>query len=320
MKVLIVGGAGFLGNNLVRRFLVSKANAVRVVDSLEPRLKSDISLLKPVLNDIEFVKGDMRDLKLMKKLVAKAELIVNCAAQTSHPLSLEDPLFDVELNCRGNLNLLEAIKEVNPKAKVIYVSSSTVIGRAEMKVVDERHGEMARDIYSANKGVAEKYYFIYNQVYGIPTLVLRFANLYGPFGKGSPDFGFINYFIHLAHAGKEIPLYGAGKQSRNVMYAEDASDLIYECSRKPAVFGDIYFAVHREHYTVEKIAQSIVNVFNRGKVKQVPWSNVRKRIEIGDVEFSGAKLYYKLKWEPKYNLRAGLKKTKEIMDLVGRVD
>jgi len=314
MNILILGGAGFLGNNVVRRFLVPQKHTVTVVDSLESRLHTRLSTLSPVRSKITFIKGDLRDGKLMRKVVKKQDVIINCAAQTSHPLSLKDPLFDVELNCRGNITLLESIKNVSPKARVIYVSSSTVIGRATSDVVDEKHSEMALDIYSANKGVAEKYYFIYNRVYGIPTLVLRFANLYGPYGKGSPDFGFINYFIDLASRGQAVPVYGTGKQYRNVMYAEDAADLLYSASREPSVFGDIYFAVHREHYSVLKIAKSVISVFKKGKLKRIPWSDVRKRIEIGDVTISGAKLYYKLRWEPTFTLKTGLEKTKEVFD------
>src|SRR3990167_10261781 len=106
MNILILGGAGFLGNNVVRRFLVPQKHTVTVVDSLESRLHTRLSTLSPVRSKITFIKGDLRDGKLMRKVVKKQDVIINCAAQTSHPLSLKDPLFDVELNCRGNITLL----------------------------------------------------------------------------------------------------------------------------------------------------------------------------------------------------------------------
>jgi UDP-glucose 4-epimerase len=314
MKILILGGAGFLGANLIRRCLKDSNNKLVVVDSLDGRLKSTIDNLKEVLPFIEFIQGDIRDIKLIREVVRDKDVIFNCAAQTSHPLSLKDPFFDVEVNCIGNLTLLEAVKDCNREALVIYISSSTVIGKAYGQVVDEKHGELPLDIYSANKGVAEKYYYIYNKVYNLNTLMLRFANLFGPYGKGYPEFGFINYFISLAYEDKDIPIYGEGSQVRNVMYVEDAVELLYQCIFHKELFGDIYFAVHREHYSVLEIAQNIVSVFNKGRIVKVEWPDVRRKIEIDNVIISGAKLFYNLKWEPMYTLKEGLIKTKEIME------
>ena len=314
MKILILGGAGFIGNNLVRKFLSRDKHQITVVDFLDPRLKSDFNNLKDVLPKIKFIKGDIRDKKLIKAVVKNQDVIINCAAQTSHTLSLKDPLFDVDINCCGTLTLLEAVREYNPKAKVIYVSSSTLIGRAVGEIIDEKHGEKPLDIYSANKGVAEKYYYIYHHVYGLNALSLRFANIFGPYGKGFPEFGFINYFIDLAHKDKEITIYGTGKQIRNVMYVEDACDLLYRAISQDNIFGDTYFAVHREHYSILEIAKTITSVFKKGKIKKIPWPEVRKKIEIDNVYISGAKLYSKTKWEPKHNLREGLIKTKEILE------
>lgn len=314
MNILILGAAGFLGNNLIRRCLKEPKNNVVAVDSLEPRLKSSVKYLSEILPKIEFVKGDIRDSNLMEKVVKGKDVIFNCAAQTSHTLSFTEPLFDVEVNCLGNITLLEAVRKHNKGALVIYTSSSTVIGKALGDVVSETHGELPLDIYSANKGVAEKYYYIYHRVYDLNTLVLRFANLYGPYGKGSPEFGFINYFISLAHTDKEITLYGQGNQTRNVMYVEDAVDLLYNCIFHKEIFGNIYFAVHREHYSIKEIAQEIVSVFERGKIVKVDWPDIRRRIEIDNVIISGAKLFYELMWEPKYTLREGLIKTKNILE------
>lgn len=316
MNILILGGAGFLGNNLVRRCIQQKNNKVTVVDSLEPKLKSNLRLLDDIAKKFTFIKGDIRDRKLMDKVVKNQDVIFNCAAQTSHPLSLQDPLFDTEINCIGTLTVLEAIRENNPEAKVIYTSSSTITGRARHIHIDEEHAERPLDIYSANKSVAEKYHYIYSQVYGLKTVSLRFANLFGPYGKGTPEFGFINYFIDLALHDKEITIYGNGKQMRNVMYVEDSVDLLYRCISIPKIYGDIYFAAHREHYTVAEIAQEIVSVFGTGKSKKIPWPEMRKKIEINDIVITGEKLFYMTKWEPKYTLKQGLKKTKEIISTI----
>lgn len=314
MNILILGGAGFLGNNLVRKCLEKDSNHITVVDSLDKRLKSNLVNLKDLLPKITFIKGDILNKTLMNRVVKNQQIIFNCAGQTSHPLSLKDPYFDTKINCLGNLTVLDAVKNNNKKARLIYTSSSTVIGKAVGETVDEKHGEKPLDIYSANKGVAEKYYYIYSKVHGLNTLSLRFANLYGPYGKASPEFGFINYFIHLAYHNKDIPIYGNGQQIRNIMYAEDAADILYKCAFRKEVFNDVYFAVHQEHCTVMNIAKEIINVFGKGIIKKIPWPDIRKKIEIDNVVISGAKLFYKIKWEPKYNLNKGLLKTKLTLD------
>src|SRR5581483_10410049 len=107
----------------------------------------------------------------------------------------------------------------------------------EDEVVNETHGEKPLDIYSANKGVVEKYHRIYHRVHDLKTVVLRFANLYGPYGKGHQEFGFINYFIHQAWTGQEIKIFGPGTQIRNVLYVEDATDVLWRAAQEPRLFG-----------------------------------------------------------------------------------
>ena len=151
MRILIVGGAGFLGANLVRRCLAESGSEVTVMDSLEPHLHATTKNLQEVWSQIRFVRGDMRDEPLLAEVVQGQDVIFNCAAQTSHPLSIQYPLLDADINCLGNLKLLEAIRLLNKDAVVVYTSSSTVIGKALCEVVDEDHWERPLEIYSANK-------------------------------------------------------------------------------------------------------------------------------------------------------------------------
>jgi len=314
MKILILGGAGFLGANLVRRCLQEQDSRVTVMDSLEPRLHATTKNLGEVWDQIRFVRGSMGDEPLIAEVVQGQDIIFNCAAQTSHPLSLRDPLFDAEMNCLGNLKLLEAIRLLNRQAVIVYTSSSTVIGKAVGEVLDEKHGEKPLDIYSANKGVAEKYYRIYNRVYDLKTVVLRFANLYGPYGKGHPDFGFVNYFLHLAWTGQEIKIFGSGDQNRNVMFVEDAAEILCRAAQDERLIGDTYFAAHEEHFTVLEIAQKIVKILDRGTLMHVDWPEERRRIEIAQVKISSARLREITGWQPRYSFEEGLRKTKAILE------
>lgn len=312
-NILVIGGAGFVGSNLVHRLVKEPHASITVLDSLDPVFKSTMDALRPVAAAITFIQGDLRDEKLLRKLIPKADIIFNCAAQTSHPYSLENPVFDAEVNCIGNLRLLLAIRDGNPKATVVYTSSSTVVGKAVGDLIDESHGEKPLDIYSANKGVAEKYYRIFNRVYDLKTIVLRFANLFGPYGKNDPAFGFVNYFIGQASEGRPITLFGNGEQTRNVMYIEDAVDIMLQAPQHPELYGEAYFATHHDHHSVKEIAEAITAEFG-GSVSYVPWPDIRKRIEIERVRFSSSRLQKLTGWKARHSLKEGLRKTKQLMN------
>ena len=313
MRILIVGGAGFLGANLVRRCLAEPGAQVTVMDSLDAHLHATTDHLKAVWDRIRFVRGDIRDETMLADLVQNQDVILNCAAQTSHPLSTQFPLLDADINCMGNLKLLEAVRLLNRTAVVVYTSSSTVIGKAQSEMIDEDHGEKPLEIYSANKGVAEKYYRIYHSLHGLKTVVLRFANLYGPYGKGFPEFGFINYFIHLAWLDEEIKIFGAGRQLRNIMYVEDATEILWRAAQDPRLIGETYFATGDEHLSVSEIAQRIVRVFGRGRIRHIDWPEERLRTEVEGVRFSSARLRDITGWKPAHDFEAGLDKIKSAL-------
>lgn len=314
MKVLITGGAGFLGSNLVRRCLAEKSCQVTVLDSLDPLVHSTTQNLQEVWSQIQFIRGDIRNETLLAEVVQDQDVIFNCAAQTSHALSIQYPLLDAEINCLGSLKLLEAVRLLNKDAVVVYSSSSTVTGKAMYENADEDHPERPLEIYSANKGVAEKYFRIYYTHYDLKTVVLRFANLFGPYGKGYPEFGFVNYFIHQAWTNQQIKIFGKGNQTRNVLYVDDASEILWRAAHEPRLVGDTYLATGPQHLTVRQIADSIVSVFQRGQVKNVDWPDERRRIEIGDVKLSSARLRAITNWEPRYDFMSGLKKTKTVLE------
>lgn len=315
MRILVLGAAGFIGSNLVRRCLRDHANRVVALDCLDPRLQSTLDNLEDIMPAIEFVRGDIRDAALMMDLVEKQDIIFNCAAQTSHTFAMSDPLFDADVNCIGNLRVLEALRAHDPDRRtvVVYTSSSTAVGPVDDRPIDETHLERPLDIYSANKCAAEKYYRIYHHVHDIKTVVLRFANVYGPYGKGSPAFGFVNYFIQQAFKGADITVYGGGEQKRNVLFVGDAVEILYRSAFDSRLIGTLHFAVHDEHLSVQKIAHSIVTAFGRGRVVHIDWPEDRHRIEIGDQYIVARGLRELTGWHPQCSFERGLVETKRIM-------
>jgi UDP-glucose 4-epimerase len=306
MNVLIIGGAGFLGANIIRHCLNVGAGRITVLDSLEPVLRSTTEHIESLFSDIQFVKGDVRDESLLRFLVAGQDVIINCAGQTSHVLSMQDPVLDVELNCVGNLILLETVRDVNPDATVIYTSSATVTGPADSSETSAISSERPLDIYSANKGVVEKYYRIYHTRYDLKTIVLRFANLFGPFGKAYSDFGFVNYFIETARSGGQLPVFGSGDQKRNLLYVADAADIIWKAQAEPRLFGATHMIAGPEFLSVREIAERIIERFGNGSLVHSEWPEDRARIEVGDVDVRSSLMIEQLGWTPSFTFDEGL--------------
>ena len=143
MNILIIGGAGFLGPTSCGAAWPKPDVQVTVMDSLDPHLHATTRILQEVWPQIRFVRGDLRDETLLAEIVQEQDVIFNCAAQTSHPLSIQYPLLDAEINCLGNLKLLESLRLLNSTARIVYTSSSTVIGKAQTALVDEDHRRAA---------------------------------------------------------------------------------------------------------------------------------------------------------------------------------
>ena len=314
MKILIFGGAGFLGANLTRRCLLEPDSKITVVDSLDPLFQSSTNSLQEIWNKIDFIRGDIRDESLLSQVVRGQDVIFNCAAQSSHTISLQNPVLDSEINCLGNLKLLEAIARYNEKVRFVYPSSSTVIGRSNEDIADEDHPQNPLEIYSANKGLAEKHCQIFYSQHGIKSTVLRFANLYGAFGKSSPEFGFINHFIHLAQNNQTIKVFGAGDQIRNVMHVEDAAEILWRAAQFSELDGKILFSTSPYHLSVREIAETIVRVWGRGDIQHIKWPQDRQQIEVGDARFSSEKLRALTGWQARYDFVSGLERTKTTLE------
>lgn len=309
-KVLILGGAGFIGVNLIRHLLLVPGAKITVVDSLDPIFKSDKKHLEPFLDRIDFIVGDISDEVILNRVIPDQDIIFNLAGQTSHPYSLENPVLDAQINSIGVLKVLMAIKQLNSQTRVVFSSSSTLTGRSLRDIIDEDHPENPLDIYSAHKGVAEKYHKIFHNAFGLNTVCLRFANIFGPFGKGDPAFGFLNYFIDIARQKKPITVYGDGEQTRNVMFVDDVCDILLLAGSHPKLAGQVLFATHHDHYSVKEIAEAIAKVFD-SRVEFVPWPAIRKKIDVDKVKFSAKRLYDLTGWRARHSLLDGLEITKK---------
>lgn len=308
-KILITGGLGFVGSNIAHA-CVQYGAKVTIFDCLDPKSGGNMQNIEEIKNDVEIVLNDVRNFEPICEKILRKDFIFHCAAYTSHPQSMKDPVVDIDVNCKGTINVLEAVRRFNPDIKVIYIGTSTQIGKMLLGHIDELHPEFPLDIYSANKTVAEKYVLIYGKAYNIRTTVIRLSNTYGPRSNiVSSDFGFMNYFIGLGLKGKEIPVYGDGVQLRNINYVEDAVEAMLLAALNEKSNQEVYFAVSDEHLTIDDIAQTISTHIG-GYVRYIEWPIERRIIEIGDMRINNKKIKAELDWLPKHDIAAGLKKTK----------
>jgi CDP-paratose 2-epimerase len=238
MKLLITGGAGFIGTNFAEYFS-KKGWDVTVLDNLS-RKGSDENLrwLNATYPTIRFVKADIRtDNAILEEEVAKHDAVFHLAAQVAVTTSVKNPREDFEINVVGTLNLLEAIRTKGANPVLVYASTNKVYGGMEdIKIVLEGERYTYRDLpggipedrlldfhspYGCSKGTADQYVRDYARIYGLKTVVFRQSCIYGPRQYGVEDQGWIAWFTIASLLGKPTTIYGDGKQVRDVLYVDD---------------------------------------------------------------------------------------------------
>jgi UDP-glucose 4-epimerase len=279
---------------------------------LDPHSGGNLYNVKSIKDSINIVFFDLLNFDLLVKYVCDQDYIFNCAASTSHPFSMREPMIDLDVNSRGVINLLEAVRRFNPEVKLIHIGTSTQLGKLIYQPADENHPEFPTDIYSANKSVSEKYVLIYAKAFDIDATVIRLSNVFGPRASiHSPEFTFNNYFVGLALQNKDINVYGDGKQMRNVIFIDDAVEALLQTALAQGTKGETFFAVGDNHYSVAEIAEETSNIMGSGKVNFIQWPKERKATEIGDAILCNKKIKEIVDWSPSTNLKDGLIKTKE---------
>lgn len=240
--VVITGGAGFIGCNLADS-LLSDGVRVAVLDNLSRAgVEQNLAWLERRHGSrLQIAIADIRDARAIEPVLAGAGAVFHFAAQTAVTTSLADPAEDFEVNARGTLNVLEAVRKAGRRAPVIFASTNKVYGGlGDLRLVElgGRHTPAdelirARGInedrkldfctpYGCSKGVADQYVLDYSRSYDIPTAVLRMSCIYGPRQFGTEDQGWVAHFLIRALKGEPITIYGDGKQVRDVLHVSDA--------------------------------------------------------------------------------------------------
>jgi CDP-paratose 2-epimerase len=242
--VLITGGAGFIGTNLAHR-LLSAGQSVLLYDSLaRPGVEQNLRWLRDTHGGrAEIEIADTRDAESLRKAVERATQVFHFAAQVAVTTSLTDPMEDFEVNARGTLNLLEAIRAQATPPPLVFTSTNKVYGgledvgvrrrrlRYEPIEAPLRHNGVSesrpldfQSPYGCSKGCADQYVLDYARTYGLPAAVFRMSCIYGPHQFGTEDQGWVAHFLIRALEGRPITLYGDGYQVRDILFVDDLVD------------------------------------------------------------------------------------------------
>jgi len=264
-KILVTGGAGFVGSHIVDR--LSSQNDVIVLDNLFSGSPQNLAKSK---DRIKFVKGDVLDKALLKDLVKDVEYIFHLAAHVGNIRSIKDPYFDMEVNIKGTLNLLEACRDSHIK-RLVYAGSAACYGEAKYLPIDEDHPLYPESPYAVSKLAAEKYCFAYYKVHGIPIAVVRFFNIYGPRQDTSEYANAISIFLNKFKKGQPITIYGDGEQTRDFVFVGDVVNGNLLAAVQPAAVGGAFNISTGKATSINQLVDAIRKVSgSQGNITYLP--------------------------------------------------
>jgi len=296
-NILVTGGAGFVGSHIVDR--LSPENKVTVLDNL---FTGSLSNLEKSKDRVAFIKGDILDKSLVSNIVADVEFIFHLAAHVGNIRSLQDPYFDMDVNIRGMLNLLEACRDSKVK-RLVYSSSGAIFGEAKYLPIDEEHPLHPESPYAVSKMAAEKYAFAFYKVYGVPTTSVRYFNIYGPRQDTSEYANAISIFLSRVKDGKSLTIFGDGKQTRDFIFIEDVVTANILAATQPAAVGEIFNIATGRATSINQITDIIKQI--SGRESPIIYADPRA----GEVRHSRAnieKAQKLLGFSPKTDLNEGL--------------
>jgi dTDP-glucose 4,6-dehydratase len=300
-EVLVAGGAGFIGSHIVDKLIDANAK-VTVIDNLFAGQLENIEQHKKNKN-FRFIKGDIRNLKLVKETIKSVDFVINAAAVVSVPRSIENPLLVNEVNVKGTLNLLKASLDSDVK-RFIQASSASVYGDAQTLPVCEDFAPKPLSPYAVSKLAADNYASVFYQVYGLETVCLRYFNVYGPRQANNPYSGVITIFANDLLSNRAPKIFGDGKQTRDFVFVEDVASANLLALTKNAV-GEIFNIASGKATTINKLIQILQKTMGKKNLKPV-----HQEPRAGDIRFSYAsieKARTRLGYAPKVSLENGLK-------------
>lgn len=324
-KFLVTGGAGFIGSNYVNR-LLERGEDVTIFDNLSRGgAEKNLAWLERThgKNSFELIIEDVRDPNALDKAVKGKQVIIHLAAQVAVTTSVTDPREDFEINALGTFNVLEAARKTGEQPIILYASTNKVYGGMEdVRVVEEETRYAYADYpmgitetypldfhspYGCSKGSGDQYMRDYQRIYGLRTVVFRQSCIYGPRQFGIEDQGWLAWFVIAATQGRNITIYGDGKQVRDVLYVQDllnAYDAAVENIDSAA--GEVFNVGGGAANTIS-VWREFQPLLEEQIGKKVPttrdnWRPGDQKIYVSDIR----KAQKLLNWTPKVGVKEGI--------------
>lgn len=304
-RILVTGGAGFIGSSLAHA-LVKAGAKVTVLDAMLPLYGGNEFNLHGIEDKVEFIKGDIRDQDVMNQLVVGKDIIYNFAAQVSYIDSKDQPFLDLDINGKGHLTVLEAVRHHAPQASVLFSSSRMVYGKILTVPVKEDHATDPLSLYGIHKLLGEKYYRYYADIFGIRTISIRIPNPYGPRQQMKHSkYSIVGWFVRQAMENKTITIFGDGEQERDYLYIDDIVEAFLQLTEKGKT-GEVYNVGTHERIQFVDMVDVVLAAVGSGQKEHVPWPKNYEKNETGNYIADTGKIEGVTNWRPTTLLKDGI--------------
>lgn len=303
-KVLVIG-AGFIGTHLCKS--LSKMDIETTVLSKNIDKISKFNFSKKLM----LVKGNVLDYKIVEESVKGNDCIINLASVVHH-YSDFDPYLDLDVNCRGQINILEARKKINPNSRHIFIGSRTqfgIVGKRDLPIKED-HCQRPISLYGIHKQTAENYCHLYKRAFNMDSIILRLPQVYGPSLNYSETHSIIDKFIKKAIKNEKFQVNGYGRDIKDFVYVDDVINLIIKILKSNAKGGTFNIGSNKKTKLID-IAKKVVKLSKSGSFKAVPFPKDIQNFELGSFYFDISKVSRQFKWKPKIDLDEGIKRTIE---------
>lgn len=304
-KILLIGGSGFIGAHLAKK-LAELGFDISIFCKDAGNIKK-LHFAKT----IKFVEGDVCDYGSVEKNVKGQDAVINLASVVNHGSSF-DPYRDLDVNCKGQINVLEARRKINRDSKYIFFGTRSQFGivKEPYKPVKEDCCQRPISLYGISKQAAEHYCSLYRRTFGLKSIVIRLPQVYGPSLSGEQTHSVLDKFIKSALRNEVFYVNGYGRDIKDLVYIDDIVDLIIRVIESNVEEG-IFNAGSNTKVALKEVAGKIVSICKSGKFRLVPFPKEIADFELGSFYFDVSKARKTFGWRPKINLNEGLKRTVE---------